>query len=512
MDNTQKYLDSAGLAYFWGKVKEADAAMGSTKGGYINLVDKFICLWPDEESSKVEGAHPLSKFDATDFLADGMLQNVEVVENPTTDEASGTVSTGTFIKFTWTLNDGTTKVEYLDASKIGKIYSAGEGISITGENNAISISSVKTESTKVTQRIPVAGGPLAELLNAKGITEIEEGQNLQDLFFSLFCKEEWPTSTSFSDGSASVSIPAPSFTLTNTSGTVEVGTKCNLGEVTVSAATASVGSYPKVSGFTYGYSAEDDNTKDNGATEISATVKTAAALNGDNYTLSIDYTLFNAKADAPNVSTNAAADQVKYDAQELIASEGTNKVKATVKGPKATVTFNSISPYYVCSNVGKTRSGETAGEGVYHKSENVSEKSYTSNSSQNSKELTVSAKYKYFAGHTDITDINSLDSATIRSITDLKSNWVTIDGTTTVIGNTATATTANKSVMFAVPSKYKMVIPEALSGTDLATDPTTFTTKTVSVKCGELDVDYTVYFAVITSGNISVKNVQIVKK
>ena len=45
-----------------------------------------------------------------------------------------------------------------------------------------------SNKTVLTQGFKVEGGPLSDLLKDKGITEIEEGTNLQDLLKSLFSK------------------------------------------------------------------------------------------------------------------------------------------------------------------------------------------------------------------------------------------------------------------------------------------------------------------------------------
>lgn len=110
---------------------------------------------------------------------------------------------------------------------------------------------INTESVETTETIPVAGGPLAELLNNAGITSISSKTNMQDLLMSLFTKELWPNRLTFTEGVIGATIPVPSFTLSST-GLVEVGTPITISDTTLSAAVAS--SIPrKYSGFTYGY-------------------------------------------------------------------------------------------------------------------------------------------------------------------------------------------------------------------------------------------------------------------
>lgn len=511
--STNKYLDSVGLSHLWSKIAAADSAVAGSKGGFIEYKNGFVQLWASEDASKVEGATPLSKFDASAFIADGMLHDTAIVtatvDNPIYVQDEDTSYTeGTFIKFEWQLADGSSKFEYLNAQKIGVIYEAGNGISLA--DDTIAVTSVQTDITKVTETIPVAGGPLADLLVEAGITEIEANTDMQALLFSLFCKEMWPVSSSFTDGSAKSTIAAPSFTLGNSGSTVEVGTKCTLSNVTIpSAAVASVGSYPTVSGFTYGYSADDDNTQDSTATSISASVKTAASLNSDNYQLAIDFTGFNSVAD-DSATPDASHSNVSYTGKDLIATVGTNIVKATVTGPKATVTFNSIPSYYACSNVKKTHN--TDGE-IYHKSDVVSEKSYTSGSASNSKSLSVTAKYKYFYGYSDIKSTDSVatffDSAKVRALT-TQSGFLETSGSKVLTAGESDG----RSLVVAFPSTYELSDAKYTDGSDMKANFSM--SGTVSVAC-DSNADYTTNYTVMVfpvdaTAKVGFKDITIKKK
>ena len=78
---------------------------------------------------------------------------------------------------------------------------------------------------------------------------------------SLFTKELWPSQLTFKEGTITSSIGQPTFTL-NKSGLVEVGTEVTISEITINAA-SSGSTNRSYSGFTYGYSIANDNTKDN---------------------------------------------------------------------------------------------------------------------------------------------------------------------------------------------------------------------------------------------------------
>ena len=531
-----KYLDSTGLTYLWGKILDQDAAVRTEtntalagKGSHITYdsTNRQIKLWAKAGDENL-GGDPLSSIPVGDFIKDGMLDDVEIVtagstDNPAIDyDGKGTGEDGAyiagekFIKFTWNTDAGAEKVDYLKVDEIGKVYGAGTGIHIDESTNKISVSEVKTDITKTSDEIEIIGGPLETALkSAFPGGKIPAGTTMQDVLLKLACTEKWPSKPTKADGSAKCTIAAPSFTLGNSGTTVvEVGTACALSDVTLpSAAVPGIKSYPTVSGFTYGYSAADDNSRDSENTSITATVKEGAKLNSETYKLSIDYTLFNGAVDATNVSTNANHSNVKFDGRTLIATEGINKIKASVSGPSATVVFNGIDSFYACSNLKNTHKEDNS----TIKSDAVAEQTKTSGTCSNSAELSVPALYKYFSGYTETRDINAIDSDVVRAVTGIGSGskWIDIDENKkdkkTVTITSSVTTDAGKAVIFAVPAKYKVVIPESLSGKDLVGD--TFATKTVSVKCGELNESYTVYFANFTgSGNASLKNVVISKK
>lgn len=387
-------------------------------------------------------------------------------------------------------------------TKYGSIYKGDKILGTTEANNLV-----------LTSEITIAGGPLeadGKVAWSDGV--IPAGTSMQDIMMKLFCVEKYPTTTSFSAGSAKCTIAAPSFTLGNSGATVEVGTKCTLSNVTISAAVPAANAYPKVTGFTYGYSAADDNTRDNSATEVVSTVKTAAALNSGNYQLAIDYTGFNSAADE-SATANADYSKVVYTGKDLIATVGTNSVKATVTGPTASITYNDIPSYFACSNLKNTRSGANVGEGVFHKSAAKTGLSYTSGNATNNGTLSVTAKYKYFAGYTTATDVTTLDSAAVRALTGIGKGdkFLPTSGSETIIGGTSTATTAGKSVVIAIPATYRLSVKEGLSGEEMI--GVSFESTTVSVKTGEINTDYKVYMYPITSptANISIKNVVISK-
>lgn len=75
----------------------------------------------------VNGAQIGEAIEVSDFVKDGMLTNVELVENP-----DG--KTGTYFRFTWNTDSGLEPVVTdLDVTGLIDVYEAGDGISVTGK-------------------------------------------------------------------------------------------------------------------------------------------------------------------------------------------------------------------------------------------------------------------------------------------------------------------------------------------------------------------------------------------
>lgn len=522
-DTRQKYLNEAGVQTLWNAVKQADTAVADAKVGYISVDGNTMHLWKDEATyNAAKEVSPLTGFissvDVSSFLTDGMLEHVEIVQASEDNQIDGSTE-GTFIKFTWKDADGDgTKdnVTYLPASEIGKIYTAGTGISINAEtDNTISVSDAPATEILTTELIPTAGGPLATYAATVYPNGIPVGTDMQALLFSLFCKEEWPTSTTSTAGSVSVSMGNPTMSTTAPSGTYEIGTVLSLGDVTISsAASANVTTYPKVSGFTYGYSAEDDNEKDSSNTSISATVKTAAAVDSTNYSISADYTNF-LQTDGTTAMADIAASEhtaatyndatVKIPATDVVVASGTNTVTYSAKGPKGTVTFNSIPSYYAVSNIGKTHADDGT---VYYKSDEVAESTKTSAQASTSLKVTVTGKYKYFIGYFNDTqfDNKTYTSDFIRDTasagTLLTSGWM--DGTN--INYTAAVPAGSYGLYIAIPtgvddSGASLKVFQPSANVEVQDKMATDWKRTLSVNCGgSHKKDYVIFTWVYNPG------------
>lgn len=351
-----------------------------------------------------------------------------------------------------------------DKVKVDKIVTDGDGNKyLTDNGNYQELIEDTTETIKTTDAIPVAGGPLADLLNKAGINSISPDTSMQDLFVSLFTKELWPTNLVFKEGTVSAAITAPSFTLSSTN-LVEVGATVTIGKTTLSAATMST-TARTYSGFTYGYSSTNDNTKDSSNTTITVNASNAA-LNSVNYTMK---RTTNGSVENATANTNPA--QVTLDSKTFKAIEGTNTVKVDITGPTANATFASMPVYYACSNLGKTSEE--------HKSVAKDTITKTSSTPSNSKTLNVTGVYPYYTNKDNITTFAKLGLTTNKTL-----------------DVTFVAETASNKHAFKIPAKFnvtKITLLNTLSGKyeDYSVSRFSVTTETINVQ--GTDVQYKVY-------------------
>ena len=136
----KQFLDLEGLKVLWGKIKSADNSiidiiqnLDFSKVNDIKYVDGRIVLFADDE--------PIGEgFDASDFIVDGMLKDVEIVSasvsSPIFDKTEGK-----FIKFTWNVKDesGDLKVDYIAVSDL---------FDISGIESRLDELETKNESTE----------------------------------------------------------------------------------------------------------------------------------------------------------------------------------------------------------------------------------------------------------------------------------------------------------------------------------------------------------------------------
>ena len=335
------------------------------------------------------------------------------------------------------------------------------------DHGSIGISSTKVTTDKVIIKntIPVAGGPLSDVLNKAGITEISAEDNLQDVLLSLFTKEIYPTNLSFVEGSIKASMVPPTFTLSH-NGNIEIGTVVTISEITLTASTQ-VNSPRKYTGFTYGYSAANDNTKDSSNNTIQVNASNVISK-GDKYTMTRKIGAGSPTSPASNIDPAS----VKLSSMTFECVEGTNIVKVDVTGTRYTCTFVQMPVYYACSNLGKTSDS--------HKSEAKNAVTLDSNGPTNTKSLTVVGCYPYFTNKANITEFAKEALTIERKLSNVK----------------FVAETSNNKHTFKIPSKYtvsKIEILNTMSGKFENYDINNFVVTTENVTVQSKQISYKVY-------------------
>ena len=284
----------------------------------------------------------LAEVDATPFIKDGILEDVDVVviEEVPEENPHGLVAGEKYIKFVWN-TDGDSKEDYILASEIGATYTGSDSITISNDNQ-ISVKEVGGDKVNVTE-IPVGGTPLADILLAQNIDTISSG-NLQAVLESLFSQNNWATDPKRTLPTAlTVSMSAPSISLDKT-GTQEVGTTVNL---SASAKTASASAKITYSGFDYGYSMTDDDIRDAEGNPAEVAV-TGDIKDGSTYKLTFVTNNGFGGVDVADVTGSTTS------GNELVVAEGTNKVTVTASSPEFTATVPAQDKIYACSSLKKT--------------------------------------------------------------------------------------------------------------------------------------------------------------
>lgn len=277
------------------------------------------------------------------------------------------------------------------------------------EENKLAVRKMDADVTETTNRIYVAGGPLANSSlvsilpkDENNTAYIDAGTNIQDILLKLFTEITFPDVTIKSNGSISTSISAPSYSFTYNDGnndaaeangkTVEVGTKVSVGAATLNAVTYNV--TKRSSGtFTYGYSDSiDSEIKGKGSNfEVNAVEDSISLVANETYTMSRDFTGFNNMTDdSATESTTSTA--VTLDGKDCTVSFGTNKVKVSITGPRYECNFPELPSKYIVSNIGTKDEDEMSPS-----SPATTTKVKQQNKPGNSKEYSITGAYYQFS-------------------------------------------------------------------------------------------------------------------
>ena len=332
-------------------------------------VKSTLSIKYDSDSKKVQllgkDQTVVSEFDASDFVTDGMLDDVDIIEVIfDTDRNANIIKSADvtdfdpataplapehlvagmgYIRFKWNV-DGDSKIDYVKTSDLVDL---------------------KTKNVEVSESIPVAGGPLASLLNAKGINTIDAGMSMQDLLFTLFCQEQWPNpAAKYAYGTLYSVMSAPTSSYSNNGKVVEIGSTQSIGKVSGkkagygnSSSSKQNGSAPQLTfdNFTWGYRTERGKGTATASETNPSAVNATVTTNDVTYTLSRAYTNFD-NSSAEDSTSGADGSALYFDAEDLVAKLGENKVVYTlsVSGQVHSATVAAPSVYYAMSNLGNT--------------------------------------------------------------------------------------------------------------------------------------------------------------
>lgn len=510
-------LDELSAAF---KNDELGKVQGVAAGDKIlSMTDKLISatvsLTYDSETKKIKllgkDNADLGSVDATPFIKDGMISEATLVTDPEGQEA------GKYLMFKWNTDSGISDPTYVPLTELVDVYTAGDAIAISDNNEISVVVAESTEAqtnylvndgglkvaemgagvTKLSQDIQVVGGPLADDL--AGIFDggvIPAGTSVETILMKMICKEIFPTaSTSQGSISASMSLTTLAFNPTDT--TVEVGTI-----VTTNALTANNSNYSttpaKITGLTNGYSLTESGDKVTGNMEFAVEGVSEAS---NKHKITFTYTGFTETAP----TAVEAASTVTMPAQTLVVREGKCKVSVSASGSNFTATSPTVSQtYYNISNV-NTRQAET---------KTISTKSLSATASKTTSDE-VTGVYKYFMGYYDFASNQVVEdvftSDIIRGLT-VNTGDITKDGTTTLVDSTA-KTSNGKSIVIAVPSKYKLAtFQNDLGGDEVGSFSKTGTVAVANPTNKDFTTNYTVYVWPIAGGaTIKHKNVTITK-
>lgn len=422
------------------------------------------------------------------------------------------------LSFVYNLADGSSKTVDVDVSSFLAENEFGNGLVVTDhvvsvaladhvegtndnylvmEEGKLAVREIEADDTKLKKPIVVAGlsGQFGAGNYSNGNT-IPAGTDIQTILQNLLCKELYPSATS-TNGTISNSIAQPTVTLSH-SGTIEVGTEVSLNNASVAESTVST-TPNKVTGMTNGYSAADDDSADSTATSVSKEWSTSRT--GNAYSMSATVTKFNggnttATTPATVATRSMAATTLGY------AAEGTNKIKVSVTGDTFTGSVEEIPVMYLVSNLGNTDASK--------KTTKVNAQSnITPAAPTNSREVSVTGKYKYFLGYSDNTTYNQFNSESVRKL-NAKTDWIEIDGTTTIVSDKPSMTSNGKSIVVACPAKYKLATIQNGVGANILPNFTSI--GNVDVTTGSITTSYKVYVYPITNGAaVEFKNVTLTK-
>ena len=152
------------------KLNADDKVLTQNESG---LLANINLTWSTSDGLKLIGKEgtEIARIPATDFIKDGMLENVELVQlTGGTEQNPSGVTDGTYLKFTFN-TDGGSKVLYVNVTSLIDIYTGTNGVQVSGKQ----ISAVKDPSSEAFLEIAATGikvtGIQTAINSAKGVAQ-----------------------------------------------------------------------------------------------------------------------------------------------------------------------------------------------------------------------------------------------------------------------------------------------------------------------------------------------------
>lgn len=471
MSDNKKYLGYDGVGHLWKAITDRDNNILTTT---TNLV-KGLSLEYDSVNQKIilkgTGNEEEISIPTADFVKDGILDSVTVVSASAGAPINGS-SDGKFIKFEWNTDAGKNET-YLSVSDFAKTYIDSDTIKI-GSDNSLHVVKVDASKTTLGDDITIAGGPLANNIvetgddwpwkDDSGNNIIPHGKSLEEILTGLFLKVI-NGEVSWGQPSWDASISKPSVSLSS-NGPAEIGSKVKV--TTLSPGSVNGGTRSVTCTATQGYfdSVDGEYHAGNKTISVSGSTSGEASL---------------------ACTWNGTAVNITVNSTELEVVAGTNTIRATQTGQKASVDALPETTVYASTNT-KSVLADVLSTFSENKPEDKVLSSYQTD--------TIEGKYKYFIGnYSDEVFVNKVYSVeSIRTNDMVKSGFM--DGTN--INYTITVPAGTKGMYIAIPAdvdnsgatlKVKQVNTNAYVNEEMVANK-----KTISLTCGGTHTkDYVIF-------------------
>lgn len=287
-------------------------------------------------------------FDASPFLVDGMLNEVDFVKDA---EGNNT----TILRFKFNTDGGEKVIDVNFADYVDTYHADGTSLELDSATNTFSVKNVDASKTTLGSSIQIAGGPLAnnvidsddvwptDWTDETGNKVIPSGKTMEEILTALFLKVVNGEVTWDATASWSPSLGKPSVRMS--SSTVEVGAKVKVSMLT--AGTASAGTRTATCACSQGHFLADADGNPTGSHVTgNKTLSKTGSISG---TATYAWTW------------NGEAIDVTVNSTELTASkEGANKIKVTQSGQTAVVEALPTTKVFAATNTKAVLTGVSA--------------------------------------------------------------------------------------------------------------------------------------------------------